>query len=67
MKLFNMYGKVIYENEDINDIYELVEAAVKKGAGLEWAKLEGTDLEGVYLIDANLAGAKLKGEKDETI
>ena len=77
MKLFNIWSNTLYENENINDIYELLEAAVKKGADLEDANLEG-----VYLIDANLRKAKLdganlegttlievksKGEKDETI
>lgn len=56
MKLFNMFNKVIYENEDINDVHELVEAAVKEGADLFTAKLMG-----VYLIEANLEGANLLG------
>ena len=31
MKLFNTVNEVIYENEEINNIRELVEAAVKEG------------------------------------
>ena len=67
MKILNRLGRVIYENENIDNIKELVEEAVREDIGLASANLidadlRGTNLEGAILIGADLTGARLEGD-----
>ena len=61
MKILNRLGRVIYENENIDNIKELVEEAVREDIGLASANLRCTDLRCANLIDASLTGAILTG------
>ena len=59
MKILNHLGRVIYENENIDNIKELVEEAVREDIGLASANLIDADLTGADLTDADLRCADL--------
>jgi uncharacterized protein YjbI with pentapeptide repeats len=52
-------GNVVYENENIDNMKELVEEAVRKNVSLKLADLEKADLRGANLQCADLRGADL--------
>ena len=60
MKILNHLGRVIYENENIDNIKELVEEAVREDIGLASANLIDADLTGADLTGAILTGARLE-------
>ena len=62
MKIKNRYtDDTIFELHDANTtIKDVVLAAIKSRADLEWANLKGADLEGANLKGANLEGADLE-------
>ena len=53
-------GKILYESKH-ETIKEIVEGAIKEGANLREADLQGTDLFGANLQGADLQGADLWG------
>ena len=59
MKLYNIFGKCIFEAE-VETIRELVEQAMKKEINLMMVNLEGKNLIRIDLSGVNLRGAKLK-------
>jgi len=60
MDLTNRAGNVIF-SADVSTTKELVMAAIKVNADLQYANLRGANLQGAYLPGANLRGANLLG------